>query len=269
MNKITLFLSVLLLTGAIQQIIASSEVILESDVIKLVDGSFINADTIEFMRKFRRKILALLFGDPTLQEKRIGRYSLDGKKYSVRDLAYIEQKASSKKEKKLLKKFVSILAQAKKDFVSISEEFLESARGAKGILMVLIEEDCLKRDHPNSLLLEWAQTKEEQETIMFEKSITNFTRYYSLCSNLLNFLADLIHSCPKAEAQFEARVTKWKKVKTLLPYIIKNAKLPKNVTFNETVFLKHVKDNYLDKLELEELTSKKIQELLVEFIKKQ
>ncbi len=267
MNKITLFLPALLLTGVIQQTIASNEIILESDVIKLVDGSFINADTIEFMRKFRRKILALLFGDPVSHNKRIGRYTLHGKKCSVRDLARLEQTVSSKKEKKLLKKLLAILMLAKEDFIAISEEFLESSRGAKSILMVLIEEDCLKRGHPNSLLLEWAQTKEGQETIMFKKRITNFIRYYSLCSDLLNFLADLIHSCPKAEAQFEARVAKWKKVKTLLPQLI--AKMPKNITFAETVFLKHLKNNYLDKLELEKLTSKKIQELLVAFIKEQ
>lgn len=249
-----------------------SEVItLESDVIKIADGTFINADTIEFMRKFRRKILDILLGEPATNGTRIGRYTFDGKKHTVQSLAYIEKEllqANSSNAQSKQKELRQALAEAKNDFVIISEEFIDRARGAKGILVVLIEEDCIKRHHPDSLLIEWAKTPEGQETTMFNQRIINFIRYYSLTSDLLNFLVDLVHSCPKAEKQFKDRVIKWSKVKDMLPGIIKKLRVSSDA-LDQNKFLKHLKEHHLDELSMQEITSKTIQELLTTFIKPQ
>ena len=252
MNKNIIFLYLCLLTGIIGQIIPSNRITLESDIINIADGTFINADTIEFMRKFRRKVLCLLIGDPT-PNGRIGRYIFDKKRYNIQSLAHLEQKLSKENNSKKIKGLQAILIQAQNDFINASSEFMDHARGAKSILIVLIKEYCYKRQRPNSLLLEWAQTTEGQEAKMFKKQIINFRCYYSLCGDLLNFLADLVHSCPKAETAFAMRVAKWKKVKKILPKLIKHTKITKH-SFNETAFLKHLKEKYLDKISMEMIT---------------
>jgi hypothetical protein len=143
---------------------------------------------------------------------------------------------------------------------------MESGRGAKNILIVLIQEDCEKRNRPESLLLEWAKTKEGHETTMFEQRINSFHDYYHFCTDLVNFLLDLIHSCPKAENQFKDRVSKWGAVKKILPILIKKAHV-KTENFNEIEFLKYLKERYLDKITLEEITPQTIVPLLIEYIK--
>lgn len=257
-----------IIAGISVQQVVSQKIVLESDIIKIA-GSFINADTIELMRKFRRKILVLLLGNPTQNGTRVGKYTFEGKQHSIRSLAQIEQTllqdVNNKKNKNKWKKLQKVLIQAKADFIAISDEFLDNARGSKKILVILIEEDCKKRNRPDSLLLEWVKTGEGQEKVMFEKRIINFIRYYSLNTDLLNFLADLVRSCPKAEKQFEARVAKWSKVKLMLPEIM-HATIPKT-SIDTASFLKYLKENHLDKFSLQEITVKTMQTLLTEYIK--
>src|SRR5690606_31181159 len=178
---------------------------LESAVIKIADGSFINADKIEFMRKFRRTLLSIILGDQLPNGQRKGN--------GIQALACLEQELEKlPKTKEIIAKQIDLeeqLTQAKAYFVIHSNEFIDSGRGAKNILIVLIQEDCEKRNRPDSLLLEWAKTKEGHETTMFEQRITTFDAYYHFCTDLVNFLLDLIHSCPKAEIQFKDRVSKW------------------------------------------------------------
>ena len=266
MTQKSLFLGTMFIVF-INQLTAQT-IILNSDVIKIADGTFIDANTIEFMRKFRRKILDIVLGETSTDGKRIGQYTFKEKGHGIQYLALHEQQLlrKSNKNKKKLKQLQLLLVTAKIDFVIISEEFMDSARGAKGILVMLIQEDCQKRKHPNSLLLEWAQTSEGQETAMFNKRITNFIRYYSICSDLLNFLSDLIASCPKAEKQFKERVAKWSKVKVMLPGIIKQLDIPHD-TIYENKFLRHLKENHLDSFTIQNITSNTIQKLLIEYIK--
>ena len=199
---------------------------LESSVIKLADGTFINADKIEYTRKYRRKLLDFILGELQQNNQRKGKYCLFGKCYSVEELARIEQEARATRSDKNLKTCTAleeILTRAKADFIVQSSEFIESGRGAKNIMIVLIQEDCQKRNRLESLLLEWAKTKEGQESTMFERQINSFNDYYHFLSDLVNFLLDLTHSCPKAEAQFKDRVAKWSAVKEILPTVLKKA----------------------------------------------
>jgi len=237
-------------------------VILESPVIKVADGSFINADRIEFMRKVRRILLSIILGEQLPQGHRKG----DG----IQHMAHLEQeleKAPQTKEN-LHKKnqMQQALVDAKKNFSLLLSEFVDSGRGAKKILIELIQEDCLRRNRPESLLLDWAKTKEGYESVMFDEQILSFHDYYHFCTDLANFLLDLIHSCPKAEKQFKDRVIKWNAVKQILPIIIKKAHI-KIETFNEIEFLKYLKERYLDKLILDEITPQLILPLLMEYIK--
>ena len=265
MKKILFFLPLVLPVV----ILSENRILLESSVIKVADGTFINADKIEYTRKYRRKLLDFILGELQPNNQRKGKYNLCGKWYSIEDLARIEQEIKDSVSNENIKIKIAleeILTHAKADFIVHSTEFIESGRGAKNIMTVLIQEDCQKRNRHDSFLLEWAKTKEGQESTAFERQITNFTDYYHFLTDLANFLLDLIHSCPKAEAQFKDRVIKWSAVKEILPLVLKKAHI-KSDHIHEIEFLKYLKERYLDSLALNEITPHVIAPLLTEYIK--
>jgi hypothetical protein len=242
---------------------------LESSVIKLADGTMINADKIEFIRKFRRTLLSFLIGDQLSDNQRKGKYWFGGKWHSIESLSRVEHElmASNRAEDaQKLSMLEELLTLAKADFIVQSAEFIESGRGAKNVMVVLIQEYCQKRNHLDSPLLEWAKTKEGQESTMFEHHIANFNMYCYFLTDLVTFLADLTHSCPKAEQQFKDRVAKWSAVKSILPTVFKKAHV-KNEHVNEIEFLKHLKERYLDGIALHEITPQCIAPLLIEYVK--
>ena len=267
MKKIIVFLPLLL--SSLITYPVDTRVTLESSVISIADGKFIDADKIEFIKKFRRMLLASILGEQMPNNQRKGKYRLGDKYYSIEALARIEQEVSagtSKRDLEIKSALEELLTHAKADFIVQSNEFIESGRGAKNIMIVLIQEDCAKRNRSDSLLLEWAKTKEGLESTMFEKHITSFGLYYYFLADLVNFLLDLTHSCPKAEAQFRDRVAKWSAVKEILPVIFRKAHI-KSDQVNEVEFLRYLKERYLDRIALSEITPQIIVPLLVEYSK--
>lgn len=265
MNKILFFLPLMVPV----MVYAENRVVLESPAIKLADGTFITADEIESMRKYRGGIVDFILGERQPNNQRKGKYYLQGKWYTIEELARIEREIKGLVDKKNLEiaaNLEEILTHAKADFIVQSKEFIESGRGAKNIMIVLIQEDCQKRHRTDSYLLEWAKTKEGQESTSFERQIKTFNDYYHFLTDLANFLLDLVHSCPKAEAQFKDRVTKWSAVKEILPLVFKKAHI-KSDHVNEIEFLKYLKERYLDSLTLDEITPQVIVPLLTEYIK--
>ena len=249
--------------------LCDSGIRLESSVIKLADGTFINADKIEYTRKYRRKLLDFILGDLQPNNQRKGKYHLFGKYYSIEELARIEQEVSVVSNEKNLKTRATleeILTRAKADFIVQSSEFIESGRGAKNIMIVLIQEYCQKSNRLDSFLLEWSKTKEGQESTMFERQVNSFNDYYHFLSDLVNFLSVLTHSCPKAETQFRDRVAKWSAVKEILPTVLKKAHI-RSEHINEIEFLKYLKERYLDSIMMNEITPQVIAPLLTEYIK--
>jgi hypothetical protein len=260
MKKKQFFLPIILCTILIYA--RNYDVVLESPLLKVADGSLIGADYIEFMRRFRRTLLELMLGQAMSNGERKGG--------GVRDQAQKEQELKAahltQAISQQLTELDEQLTQAKAFFILSSQEFIQSGKGAKSILVILIQEFCQKRNRNNSLLLEWAKTKEGHEATMFEQRITSFTEYYDFCTDLANFLLDLIHSCPKAEMQFKERIEKWSIIKQMLPVVVKKAHI-KVEAFNEIEFIKYLKERYLDKIAIDEIAPQMLVPLLTEYIK--
>ncbi len=236
---------------------ARKEIKLESPLLALVDGASIgiNADVIELIRSFQRKIIDILLGDKQPDGSRRGRYEFEGKKYSAQALRKKEELLGSSQS------LQQALAQAKKNFIDISDEFKAVARGSKPTMAILIEESCTKRNRMNSILIIWAKTKEVDENSIFDKHVNTFKDFEAFCVDLLNFLGDLVRSCPKAQEQSRQRFGKWSKIKELIPFVIPDA-TKENL---DARFLKYVKINHLDKLSLADITDKKVIELFTQF----
>lgn len=238
---------------------AQPPIILESKVLALVDGSFINADRIEEIRRFQFKIKNLLMGDRQSDGSLTGHYIYKKKAHSIQTLQELEKTGESSPE------LTALLESAKTDFMKVSDEFSESGRGSKPFTLVLIEESCQKRGRADSILLTWAHTTPENENSVFKKEVTSFEKLETFLIDLFNFLTDLSNSCPKAQALFHDRVEKFKTIKLLLPDALKKIKEP----VDQTAFFAHLKIKHLDKLSLEQITPQMVFTLLTGFTKSQ
>jgi hypothetical protein len=255
-SKLTLFsfVSLALLAGP-GNLKAQPPITLESKVLALVDGSFINADRIEEIRRFQFKLKNLLMGDRQADGSLVGHYTYKKKNYSVQTLQELEKAGENSPE------LHSLLETAKTDFMKLSDEFSESGRGSKSFTLVLIEESCQKRDRADSILLTWAHTTPENENTVFKKEVTSFEKLETFLIDLFNFLTDLSNSCPKAQALFHDRVEKFKAIKILMPEALKKIKEP----VDQTAFFAHLKVKHLDKLSLADITPQTVSKLVNAF----
>jgi hypothetical protein len=183
------------------------------DIIDIIDGkSFgIHGELVGAIFKIARDVQAMQLGKRT-EQGRVGIYMFEGKKCSIQALVVIENeinealKNAQGQDRLALEKrqtsLKALLKTMKQDFSKAVTPFLAQARGAKEPMFLLIAESCNKRNKPQSLLFTWARTSED-EMVSFDKSVTSFALFDDFCGDLVNFLGDLVHSCPKARAQFE------------------------------------------------------------------
>jgi hypothetical protein len=173
------------------------------NAIAFLDGQFgrIDGNTFGVILNVRSKIQAILFGDrdPNKQGHRIGHYLFQGKHYSIAELADIESQYVGNAE------LNAVLVNAKSGFEELVGQFIGQASGTKSFLVILIEESCYRRNRKNSLLLTWATSPEEHETVIFHTEIQSFRALNDFCQDLINFLEDLMYSCPKAMDQFKKK----------------------------------------------------------------
>lgn len=269
--KKRLILSLLLFGATTSPEEKQKVVVLESNLLKLVDGFLINANTIELTRNYQRQILHIIYGNKEADGSRLGDYEFNGKKYTIHDLSHVEQKIIDRKDsyspeeyERLTGQLQKLLNQAKDDFIEKSHKFRAIGAGSKHITSKLIEESCKKRGRRNSILLIWGNAPEEEEDKILYEEVHSFVSFEQFAIDLLNFFDDLIHSCPKAQEKFKARLHKWTKLKEIMPMI-----LPKHEHDSpfEHEFLKYFKEHHIDSYSIEQINPTLIQKLLHEFKK--
>ncbi|MBA2307107.1 hypothetical protein H0W26_03175 [Candidatus Dependentiae bacterium] len=96
--------------------------------------------------------------------------------------------------------FDILFKKVKEYFAKCNAILLEDAHGAQDIMMKLINEFCRKRNRPESFLLTWKKGSSENE--LYNNSMTSFRVLHIFSTDLMNFLADLVISCPKALKAF-------------------------------------------------------------------
>lgn len=257
-----------LFTGTL---LPATEIILESNLLKLVDGFLINANTIELTRHYQRDLLHIVYGTKDSHGSRIGDYEFNGKKYTVHDLSQIEQEITEKKSsysaqeyEQLTIQLQATLLRAKDDFIEKSKKMHAMGAGSKHITSKLIEESCRKRGRRNSVLLIWSAAPEEKENDVLYQEVHSFIEFEQFVVDMLNFFDDLIHSCPKAQEKFKARLQKWTKLKELMPQLLAHNEQNAHL---EAEFLKYFKEHHIDAHTLEQINKTIIQKLLNEFKK--
>lgn len=233
--RLSLALSLSLLASVHQAAAtADQHVLLKSPIVEFVDGKSIGIDAhvIRLMLQVRSEIKKILFGKRLPNGHFEGQFLFDEHLCSVRQLSTLETKyetefkqkeaeylnvpADAKKLEELRAFYKKQRARLQKAFDSAKTEFknkitpfAKNARGAKNQMLMLIDESCHKRNRLDSLLLKWADADESSEMKFFDEQVVSFKALDQFCIDLANFLGDLMHSCPKAMAQYEKAKKEW------------------------------------------------------------
>lgn len=267
---VTLSLASLLVGPAfthVQRINATVEedtIILESPILHAFDGTSIGIDAsvIHAIGLIRRDINRILIGDKAEDGSMVGRYLINGQHYSVKDLIPMEKNAPESLQKEL----ACCLHEAKKDLHNYVKPFISTINSVKYQLLELIKESCKKRGIDTTLLLRWSEAAQGEEERIFNEDVTSFTLYNRFCTDLLNFLMDLVNSCPKARAQYKLLCDKVQKARTITKEIIlKRGVTPAASSALEQKFMHHLKENHLDKIAMTDITKEKLEALFVKF----
>jgi len=205
--KKTAIASLLALTALFvhYQGLSKPPITLTSDVIGLIDGISIGIDaqTLGLIVKIRKQITTIKDGEKTANGELKGLYLFQGAHHSIHSLAELESTVSSGPLYDELQKCLKV---AKDDFIAKTSPFLENARGSKTHMVTLITESCEKHDRADSKLLQWGETEEGSEDTVLYEEVPTFKEFELFITDLLDFLADLVHSCPKAKKQLYALV---------------------------------------------------------------
>ncbi len=91
--------------------------------------------------------------------------------------------------------FNELFQTVKEYFDKVTKVLAPEAAGSHQFMHRLTEEFCRKHNRSDSLLLNWSKGDEVE---LYRKSVTSFKIFQIFSTDLMNFLADLIMSCPKA-----------------------------------------------------------------------
>lgn len=171
--------------------------ILNLPLISALDGkSFaIEANKIRAKLIMRTQLLQMLYG-VAKGGAREGFYTFKGNIYTIEQLNKVT--FSDPTEEKTL------LEHVKADFEVRIQPFIEMGRSFKPQMLIFIGESLRlhKRNHPHNILLRWAETDGSNDMEAFYSYVNSFKDLSEFLYDLLNFLDDLISSCPKAKQQF-------------------------------------------------------------------
>lgn len=209
--KKALFLALLGL-GLTNQIRTDYEPIyLNSTILSLVDGKFINAQEIF---RYAKNLLMLRTGGKSVKmaedlataynfdlplplaeyNKRPGRIGLilyKDEYLTIEELAKLEAAGDDPVE---LKKALEL---ALTYFDKLSQDYVAQIQVAKDYMVKLIDQWSVLRNTPETLMLNWSKLNCSERESM-HASLTSFRVLNTFLGELLLFLADLMHNCPKS-----------------------------------------------------------------------
>ncbi|MFC1841771.1 hypothetical protein ACFLYA_01745 [Candidatus Dependentiae bacterium] len=207
------------------------KIVLDGPLIGLVDGLGIDGQVFGVILQSRRKMKKRLYGFSTADGTLVGMFEFEGETYCLLELAkmesdneneyisqlndlernrsayadddYYEEKAAIEQRYKERKDaLLQVLEVAKEDFIAVSSLYLESAKGMKAALLLIIKEYCQKRGLEKCFLLDWGETEEGGEEESIRENVKAFSNIVNLCTDMIDFLEVMARSCPKAKVMF-------------------------------------------------------------------
>jgi len=194
--------------------------IIDSATLRAADGRFITYDDIGIMLQLRGYLYTMLYGTKDAQNTVTGPYQFNGKAYCLRTLTALEKELDSSVRD-------SWLTEVRNTFKERTKDTKKRAEGTKTQQYLYIKESCSLHNRLNSVLLIWAKAPEGQEDDAVDIHIHSFYEMAQFATDLMNFLDDMISSCPGAKKQFLDKIPDLRereKIKRLLDHIFEQQK---------------------------------------------
>lgn len=211
----SLYAGLSLATATTTHCIITEPVFLNSKFLELSDGLpglGMNGHKIRDNKKWYGELKKMTFGIKKPNGQRVGLYLFRNALYSIVELAVIEAAALRDGTLEILVELAAVREIVKHDFDVKVEPFLESAKGFKKLIFMLIEESCKLRGRHTSFLLTWGKV-EDNDRQLFHDKMRSFAELQEFFEDMMNFLNDLEHSCPKGRAQYEEMLRLYKEQK--------------------------------------------------------
>jgi hypothetical protein len=178
---------------------------LESELLNFIDGTLVGWPSVHSIKICQKKIRHFL------KEERI----IDGISQKFLDLAVKEKQNSiTLTEREGLAEFIA-------DFVLFFEPFIITLEPIKKGITPLIEESCQRRNRTKSLLLAWTKAPDGTTQELFRTNMITYRALAELCMDLLNFMEDVLQSCPKAIKAYHDFIDHYLKVEPLVEALLK------------------------------------------------
>lgn len=211
----SLYAGLSLLTATTAYGIITEPVYLDSEILKLSDGLprlGMDGYKIRANKQWYGELYKMTFGIKKPNGQRVGLYLFRNALYSIVELAIIETAAFKDGKAETLIELAAVREIVKHDFDVKVEPFVESAKGFKKLIFMLIEESCKLRGRHTSFLLTWGKV-EDNDRQLFHDKMRSFAELQEFFEDMMNFLNDLEHSCPKGRAQYEEMLRLYKEQK--------------------------------------------------------
>lgn len=195
------------------------KIIFDSFIINFVDGTqFIN---IKEILDFARHVLAIVNGAPLATVKKLHKdYNLSLKQTldphitengkvgliwfdgSYRTLKWLRE---YEKNNVATPEYKEALTQACHHFAQFSSDYIVEVEAAKGMMVKLIDQWSKLRNKPHTLLLDWSNLEGAERDALFS-TMTSFEVFDIFLCDLLLFLKDLVHNCPKSYQKYQEQM---------------------------------------------------------------
>ncbi len=183
-------------------------------VLELSDGlpGCMNGQKIRANKQWTKQLREMVYGIKKPNGQHVGLYLFQGGLCSVAELAELETLAMKDGLVEMLAELAAVRETVKQDFDVKVEPFSEAAKGFKSLIFMLIEESCRLRGRHSSFLLTWGKV-EDNDRQLFHDKMRSFADLKEFFEDMIHFLADLEHSCPKGRAQYEEMLRLYKEQK--------------------------------------------------------
>ncbi len=224
----------------------------ESDDFQDNEIKYNNPKIVEASLLFHRLLKKWMFGIPKMP------FLFRNKKYSLETLKSYEESLTiiTKKE---LREYSNLLSDVKQKFIRKVIPFVELSREFAKTLYPRIEKYCIQKNKDNSFLMQWIRSEREISQQLFLKYVQSFSDLYVLCIDLESVLYDIVNNNPEALHQFEMRMKKIKKFKTLILEKLENLTEEEQIILNKKSLVAHFKEHETHLFSLEEITNNQIE----------
>lgn len=157
-----------------------------------------------------------------------------------------------------------ILSQYKNRLIQLAQRFFGQAVGGKKFVTAVVHEYCDNHNKQDSFLLHWMKVKDGHEYLYFDQNIQSFAQLDRFCIDLIEFLADLMYSCPIAHQRLQQLIEKWNRCKIIVEQLQHEAK----ISFDEatkTKFLGYLKEKHLARVAVEAINESLILSFVTSF----